>query len=223
MRKTNNNITKYWKEQPELFNNSYKQKSHFTTFVHFFLNLRFNESTMILKKLPLKSKHILDAGCGGGQYLEYFLNNDCKVTGVDYSAKMISIADRYLKSKNLKNYSLTVTDVHKLPYQDNIFDLVIAVGLLEYLENPEQAMEEFTRVLKPKGYFLLSFSKKNSPFLLLRTFPGVLLRIHLLKLPKLKVVFDINKVNFLLETNKIKLLKKKDIMFTEWLILGQKK
>lgn len=220
--KTDNNTAKYWKEKPELFNNSYLQKKSFAYFVHLFLNSRMRESIEVLESVPVKNKKILDIGCGGGQYLEYFLNKGGNVTGVDYSPKMILIANRYLKDRNFKNFSLRVADVRKLPFPNNNFDVVIGIGLLEYLVDPELAMTEITRILKPRGYCLLSFSKKNSPFFFLRFFPGILLRNYFLKLPKLITVFNVNHVNFLLRINKIKVLKKREIMLTEWLILGQK-
>jgi ubiquinone/menaquinone biosynthesis C-methylase UbiE len=49
-----------------------------------------------------------------------------------------------------------VGDAHKLPFPDKSFDLITLFMVLEHLENPEKALSEIARVLKPKGILLLT-------------------------------------------------------------------
>lgn len=48
-----------------------------------------------------------------------------------------------------------VGDVHNLPLPDNSVDAVICIALLEHVEEPQKAMKEIHRVLKPGGYLFV--------------------------------------------------------------------
>jgi len=45
-----------------------------------------------------------------------------------------------------------VGDIHNLPFGDNSLDAVICLAVLEHVEEPQQAVKEIYRVLKPGGY-----------------------------------------------------------------------
>jgi len=47
-------------------------------------------------------------------------------------------------------------DTEDFPFEDNFFDAVIALELIEHLYDPDHFLEEVYRVLKPSGYFILS-------------------------------------------------------------------
>lgn len=219
-------IEGFWKNTPAEFNQSYTSKSNFRYFVNYFLNSRMEKTKKLLKGIDLKDKKVLDVGCGGGQYMEYFLNKNAKAIGIDYSEKMIEMAKTYLdnrkKDRKKFSYSLIKANAQNIPFRDNTFDLVVGVGLLEYLSRPEKALSEIHRVLKKGGYGLLSFSKKDSPFFLLRIFPGSILRNILLKLPPLSTVFSLEDVKSFLKNSHLKLEKTDEILFTEFLTLCKK-
>jgi SAM-dependent methyltransferase len=46
-------------------------------------------------------------------------------------------------------------DLHRLPFRDGVFDLVISMSVVEHLTDPGQVFREFQRVLKPGGVLLL--------------------------------------------------------------------
>jgi methionine biosynthesis protein MetW len=110
-----------------------------------------NSVIKILSKFSVKS--MLDLGCGVGElsllYAKAVKAND--VYAVDISQAAINEARR----RGIKAF---VCDLNcdKLPFDDNFFDLVTATEVLEHLYNPDNALEEVRRVLKPHGYFLVS-------------------------------------------------------------------
>ncbi len=101
---------------------------------------------------------ILDAGCGDGRNLVYFLNNGCTVYGVDTNPdaiEAVKVLSKILAPENpIENFSITTAE--SLPFSDGYFDLVISSAVLHFAESKEhfeKMLFEMWRVLKPGGYF----------------------------------------------------------------------
>lgn len=106
-------------------------------------------------------KALLNAGCGTGEfnyYLKYFFD---KSFGVDVNSTDIGIA-RALNSD--PNIQFDVGDVTKLNFEDDFFDSIICVDVLEHVDDPMGALKEFYRVLKPDGQMILTVPHRNYPF-----------------------------------------------------------
>ena len=103
------------------------------------------------------SKTILDAGCGGGRNLVYFLQNGYEVYGVDQSEAAIDTIKQLsalLSPQNSLN-NFTVTGVEALPYGDDFFDLAICSAVLHFAHDEQHfdsMVRSLWRVLKPGGY-----------------------------------------------------------------------
>ncbi len=120
---------------------------------------RYNFASMYVK-----DKVVFDVACGTG-YGSYLLSKVRKaamVVGLNVSQEAIQKAQHCYKSDAL----FVVGNVTELPFDNNCFDVVISYETIEHLENPSEYLSEIKRVLKPKGYFLLSTPNKNvtSPF-----------------------------------------------------------
>lgn len=104
---------------------------------------------------------LLDVGCGVGDFPEAIAHYcpELKVYGVDISKKAISLA-----KKRVKRVSFSVADVQKLPFKDENFDAVTCFDLLEHVEDPQKALVEIYRVLKPKGVFHTFIPTENNLF-----------------------------------------------------------
>jgi tellurite methyltransferase len=112
----------------------------------------------LLKGTYDECKTILDAGCGAGRNLLYFLKSDVNVFGVDQSPEAISqiktLARPFPKINLEENFQ--VSSVENLPFENEKFDLVISSAVLHFAENLEHfesMLDSMWRVLKPGGYF----------------------------------------------------------------------
>ena len=95
-------------------------------------------------------ERILDIGCGDGSFIAKFRDR-CKVFGVDISAKAIKLAEK----AGVNSYRLDVS-TERLPFEDECFDLVYMGDVIEHLINPDFAITEVARVMKPSGFLILS-------------------------------------------------------------------
>lgn len=92
---------------------------------------------------------ILDAGCGPGNMYER-LARFGEVHGTDFSEAGIFLARG-------KGYSsLTASPLHRLPYRDNFFDVVVALDVFEHMPDDRPGMKEVRRVLKNGGFLVVS-------------------------------------------------------------------
>lgn len=99
---------------------------------------------------------LLDAGCGEGRNLTYFLRNDFDVWAVDSNAQSIQQV-RMLASSlapNLPSESFLSADVAEMPLPSEKFDLVISSAVLHFANDQQHfhgMLDEMWRVLKPGG------------------------------------------------------------------------
>ena len=104
-----------------------------------------------------KSDYVLDYGCGSGQHSIKVAKKVKKVIAFDYDEKSLEIAKYEATSKKLKNIIFKkINGEEKLPFQNNQFDKVIFIDVLEHLNNRNRALSEIHRVLKNKGIALIS-------------------------------------------------------------------
>ena len=148
---------------------------------------RFNH---VLKLIgDVKNKKILDAGCGEGYFLSVINSN--KKIGVELSEKRISQALKLYPDLKIK-----IADVTHLPFEDNIFDVIVCSEVLEHVSGYEQAVKEFKRCIKPDGYVVLSFPNE---------FAVSVGRLLLLRFP----LHEIDHINSIVPCDVIKILGKK--------------
>lgn len=100
---------------------------------------------------------ILDIGTGPGFFPMILSEAGYTVTAVDYTEEMLEKAKENLRKYTkygLERVTLQRMDAQNLEFADETFDVVISRNLTWNLEKPEQAYQEWMRVLKPGGVLL---------------------------------------------------------------------
>lgn len=98
---------------------------------------------------------VLEVGIGTGISLPLYGSN-ISVFGTDISEAMLGKARRRVAERGLKNVDgLALMDAEKLEFADQSFDVVMAQYVVTAVPNPEAALDEFARVLRPGGEMIL--------------------------------------------------------------------
>ena len=99
----------------------------------------------------VKSK-ILDAGCGAGEFKELCESKGYEYIGIDIEPR----ADFVQKA-----------DICNLPFEGETFDAIIAVDVLEHIQDDSKAVKELKRVLKTDGLLLIHVPNKHQKHILI--------------------------------------------------------
>ena len=103
----------------------------------------------ILKERFNSTDKILDAGCGSGRNLQYFINNNFDVYGIDSNENRI----KNLKNLN-NNQNFKVAKLEAIPFNKDYFDYIICNAVLHFANNEIHFFKMFSelfRVLKTNG------------------------------------------------------------------------
>jgi ubiquinone/menaquinone biosynthesis C-methylase UbiE len=101
-------------------------------------------------------KRCLDAGCGGGR--GSILMAQCgarEVIGVDLSPVNVDTCRKRAAQKGFKNLLFVHHSLMELPFEAESFDIVWCNGVLHHATDPDQGLQEISRVLKIGGHLWL--------------------------------------------------------------------
>ena len=130
-------------------NNEYQKLYKFENFYWWHIGRKYIIQSLLCKILLKPNSKILDAGCGTGGNIET-LARFGDVIGVDNSPEAIKFCEkRGFENVQLKN-------IENTGFSDNSFDLIVALDVLEHIENDGETLKEFYRILKEGGYILIS-------------------------------------------------------------------
>lgn len=104
---------------------------------------------------------VLEVGCGSGFMAIALASRGLRVHAIDSVEAMVELAkDNAVKAGIADMPSFGVGDVYSLAFDDSFFDMVIAIGVIPWLEHTEAAMQEMARVTKPGGHVILTTSNR---------------------------------------------------------------
>lgn len=109
---------------------------------------------------PFQTLKILDIGCGGGLVSEPLARLGGSVTGVDAAAQNIDVAKAHAVKSGL---SITYKNdlVENLPADKVKYDVVLALEILEHVEDFGLFLESCTKLLKKDGLLIVSTLNRN--------------------------------------------------------------
>lgn len=103
----------------------------------------------IARHLPRhQNLSVLDVGCGPGNTLDR-LRDYGQGFGMDRSSDAAQFCRR-------RGHRVFVGDAQTVPLADDVFDLVVALDVIEHVDNDQQALDHIFRVLKPGGTFVMT-------------------------------------------------------------------
>ena len=98
-------------------------------------------------------KYVLDVGCASGKTACYVATKyGCRVVGVDFLEKMIERANERAQREGVQDrVSFQQADAQHLPFEDNLFDVVIGEFITGLLDDKQKAVRGYVRVTRPGG------------------------------------------------------------------------
>lgn len=119
-----------------------------------------NESTRVgwiektLKLIP-GGMSILDAGAGECQFQKFC--SHLKYTSQDFAEYDGNGDEKGLQTKTWDNTKLDiVSDITQIPVEDISFDAIMCTEVFEHIADPVSAIKEFSRIIKPGGFLLIT-------------------------------------------------------------------
>lgn len=97
----------------------------------------------------------LDLGTGTGRLLQLFHGRYRRAIGVDASRDMLAVARANIEKAGLENATIRHGDIFNLPFESGQFDLVTIHQVLHFLDNPDAAIAEAARMLRPGGRLVI--------------------------------------------------------------------
>jgi ubiquinone/menaquinone biosynthesis C-methylase UbiE len=110
-----------------------------------------------------KTARVLEIGCGAGFLAIALARRGFTVEAVDHSPSMVELTRRHARETGMQNRIRTkIEDVHALSFEDESFDLIVALGVINWLHDLKKALTEIRRVLKPGGYAVLNSARGHA-------------------------------------------------------------
>jgi 2-octaprenyl-6-methoxy-1,4-benzoquinone methylase (EC 2.1.1.-)/demethylmenaquinone methyltransferase (EC 2.1.1.-) len=137
----------------EVFEKISGQYDRMNSIISFRQHIRWRKDAM--KRLQVEpGKRALDVCCGTGDWtvaLAGAVGEEGEVIGVDFSANMLSEAEKKLKKLDIGNVTLIHANAMSLPFPDESFDYVTIGFGLRNVPDAMKVLREMFRVLKPGG------------------------------------------------------------------------
>ena len=115
----------------------------------------------VLRHLPQEpGLKLLDVAVGDGVYLDW-LPSDWSVVGIDVSTAQLAACRERVAKLAGRDVQLILGEAEDLPVRDGQFDAALSIGAFNYFNDPEQALREMVRAVKPGGTIVLSDELPN--------------------------------------------------------------
>lgn len=114
------------------------------------------------ERVTLKGKRVLDVGCGGGILSESMARREAKVLGIDLAEKSLKVAELHKLETGVNNVDYRLVSAEQLASEEqNTFDVVTCLEMLEHVPNPAQTIQACADLCKPGGWLFFSTINRN--------------------------------------------------------------
>ncbi|WP_439394136.1 class I SAM-dependent methyltransferase [Bradyrhizobium sp. PMVTL-01] len=115
---------------------------------------------LIAEHIRLYDARILDAGCGGGGYVEYLCAQGARAEGVEFDSDKVEGWEKAHPGDSRVRRG----DLVRLNYEDETFDAILCNEVLEHVPDEHGSLSELRRVLKGDGKLFLFTPNRFHPF-----------------------------------------------------------
>ncbi len=114
---------------------------------------------------PKPGMKCLDAGCCANLATKRFDKWPSTYYGIDISPVLIQEMNKFVNEAGIKIGGLEVAEIKDLPFSNNFFDIVMVIGVFEYvsMDYASLSLTELYRVLKPESRMVLDFPNLDHP------------------------------------------------------------
>lgn len=109
-----------------------------------------NSAAYLLPHLD-PNAHLLDVGAGPGTITADLAQRVARVTATEIGEAELDLTRATIAERQITTVDFQVADVHRLPFDDNTFDVTHAHQVLQHVADPVQALREMVRVTRPGG------------------------------------------------------------------------
>jgi len=120
----------------------------------------------------IKTDAVLNLGCGIGPQAIIYRDQYKEMVGVDINKERLEMAGEIMKELGILNFSTLHSNVEDTALEDNSFDKIIAVDIIEHTINPDKALTEMNRLLRDNGLLLITFPAMHDKFVNFCSFVG---------------------------------------------------
>ncbi|MEE4312346.1 MAG: class I SAM-dependent methyltransferase [candidate division KSB1 bacterium] len=120
----------------------------------YFLRQENASAVDLFSKVPAGFRHVFDLGTGSGNMLAC-LSTDVDKFGFDLNRAMLRYAKDHSEARFIQ------CDVKKLPLKDGCGEVMLLIGVLEYIQNPDDVFSEFRRVAARGSHVIFTFTQRN--------------------------------------------------------------
>lgn len=95
-------------------------------------------------------QHVLDAGCGFGQWSMALAKYNRKIEAIELVPERVTFCQKLFMQNGIENISIQEGTIEKLPYEDSVFDIIWCYSV-SYMTNWKISIRELLRTLKGGG------------------------------------------------------------------------